>query len=136
VGRLAFGPEDGRLRGWVEARRQQLLDYEMDALLGALAQLGAQHEAAREKAEDLMGYYEHNRSRMDFPRYRRMGLQIGSSPVESACNQIVTQRLKGAGMRWLEAGAQTIARLRCILLSGEWTAFRQHWNRTAPAAAI
>jgi hypothetical protein len=54
--------------------------------------------------------------------------------VESACKQVVTQRLKGAGMRWREAGAQTVTRLRCLLLGGEWRRFVRYWNQMAAPA--
>jgi hypothetical protein len=73
---------------------------------------------------------------MDYPRYQRLGLQVGSGVVDSACKQGVTHRLKGAGMRWREAGAQTVARLRCLLLGGEWQAFLRQRNQENPAMAV
>jgi hypothetical protein len=41
------------------------------------------------------GYLENNRNRMDYPRYRREGLPITSSPVESWVKQL-NQRVKGS----------------------------------------
>jgi hypothetical protein len=136
VGRLAFGEQEGPLKEWVAQRQSELWEYRTDALIEALSRLAALHVPAREKAQEAIGYYENNRERMDYPRYREMGLLVGSGPVESGCKQVVTQRLKGAGMRWREAGAQTIARLRCLILGGEWQSFLQHWNRATPAAAF
>jgi hypothetical protein len=48
------------------------------------------------------------------------GWQIGSGVVESACKTVVGQRLKGAGMRWSEAGAHTVAAVRVLLLNAQW----------------
>jgi hypothetical protein len=45
------------------------------------------------------GYLEKNRSRMDYPRYRRDGLPNTSSPVESWVKQL-NQRVKGSEKFW------------------------------------
>jgi hypothetical protein len=53
------------------------------------------------------------------------GWQIGSGPVERACKTVVGQRMKGAGMRWGEAGADAVAHLRALFRGekGQWEAF-------------
>lgn len=135
IGRLAFADEASG-KSWVQARLDELWKYQTEALIAALSQLALCCEGARSKIAETIGYYENNRERMDYPRYEKLGLQVGSGPVESGCKQIVTQRLKGAGMRWREAGAQTVARLRCLILGGEWNAFVRHWNTSAAASAI
>jgi hypothetical protein len=135
IGRLAFAEEASR-KHWVHERLDELWKYQTQALIAALSKLALCCEAARSKIEETIGYYENNRERMDYPRYETLGLQVGSGPVESGCKQIVTQRLKGAGMRWREAGAQTIARLRCLILGGEWNEFIRYWNMSAAAAAV
>ena len=73
-------------------------------------------------------YVENQVHRMDYPQYRAKGWQIGSGPVESACKRVVGQRLNGAGMRWGEAGADAVCRLRALFLSepGPWEAFWNH----------
>ena len=57
---------------------------------------------------------------MRYAEYRRLGLPIGSGVTEAACKTVFTQRLKLSGMRWKKAGAETILKLRVILLSGVW----------------
>ena len=73
-------------------------------------------------------YVENQVHRMDYPLYRAKGWQMGSGPVESACKRVVGQRLNGAGMRWGEAGADAVCRLRALFLSesGPWEAFWHH----------
>ncbi|MCY2951062.1 MAG: hypothetical protein NTU53_03680 [Planctomycetota bacterium] len=44
--------------------------------------------------ELTLAYVERNRDRMDYPRYRRMGLPASSSLVESLIKQI-NHRVKG-----------------------------------------
>src|SRR5215210_9476566 len=57
---------------------------------------------------------------MDYAAYRARGLQIGSGSVESGCKQLVSARLKGAGMIWDASGAEQVAVVRAWLKSGRW----------------
>lgn len=51
---------------------------------------------------------------------RERNYPIGSGIVESACQQVVSERLKLSGMRWEHVGAQDTISLRCLLLSKIW----------------
>ena len=57
---------------------------------------------------------------MDYAAYRARGLHIGSGSVESACKQVVTARLKQAGMIWSADGAAAVATVRAWLKSDRW----------------
>jgi hypothetical protein len=76
-------------------------------------------------------YFRNHQHRMDYPSYLANGWQIGSGPVESGCKRLVTQRLKGAGMRWKERGTTTICHLRALLLCqpSQWDAY---WSACKP----
>jgi hypothetical protein len=63
-----------------------------------------------------LGYLEHNRERMDYPRYRREGLPWTTSHVESTV-KIFNRRVKGSEKFWGEAGAEVILQLRAAFLS-------------------
>jgi hypothetical protein len=84
--------------------------------------------ALREQRGQVEGYFENNLGRMEYPEYQAEGWQIGSGVVESACKTVVGQRLKGAGMRWGEAGAHAVCHARALYRSekGQWQAF---WQR-------
>lgn len=61
-------------------------------------------------------YLTHNRQRMDYPRYRRLGLPITSAPMESLIKQI-NLRVKGSEMFWNDPqGAEAILQLRAASL--------------------
>lgn len=65
---------------------------------------------------DAARYFTNNRHRMDYPRYRREGLPITSSPMESLIKQI-NHRVKGTEMFWLQpAGAEAILQIRAASL--------------------
>lgn len=84
--------------------------------------------ALREQWEKVQEYFGNNLHRMEYPEYEAQGWQIGSGVVESACKTVVGQRLKGAGMRWSEAGAHALCHVRALYRSdkGQWAAF---WSR-------
>jgi hypothetical protein len=90
--------------------------------------LRGRSSAARECHRRVLVYFENQVHRMDYPEYVARGWQIGSGPVESACKTVVGLRLKGAGMRWSEEGADAVCHLRALYRSenGQWEAF---WNR-------
>jgi hypothetical protein len=88
--------------------------------------------AVREELRKLIGYFENNRHRTDYPTYRRKGWDIGSGPTEAGC-KIIGERLKGSGMRWVEDGAATVAALRALYVSGSelWDGFWSQPHRPA-----
>jgi hypothetical protein len=86
-----------------------------------------------EELRKLIGYFENNRHRTDYPTYRGNGWDIGSGPTEAGC-KIIGERLKGSGMRWVEEGAATVAALRALYVSGGkvWDGF---WSQPRRRAA-
>jgi len=79
-----------------------------------------QWRASGEAVEAAVSYYTAHQGRMDYASYRARGLQIGSGSVESACKQLVSARLKQAGMIWDAAGAEAVAMVRAWLKSERW----------------
>ena len=71
-------------------------------------------------ASQAVTYFRNNAPRMQYDRFRKMGYMIGSGTVESACKQIVTQRLKRSGAQWNVQGAVLTAKARAAWLSGDW----------------
>jgi hypothetical protein len=109
----------------------------LGGLRGAAKKLGT---ASKDAAEDdprrivaeTLGYVENNRTRMDYPRYRQMGLPFSSAPVESVIKQI-NRRVKGSEKFWLEGGAEALLQVRAAYLSEDGRAER-YWSRPRPYA--
>jgi hypothetical protein len=91
--------------------------------------LDGRSAAAREEHRLVSGYVRTNLHRMDYPRYRREGWQIGSGHIEAACKTVVNQRLKQSGMRWGCDGADAVCHLRALYESetSQWDAF---WSQS------
>jgi hypothetical protein len=68
---------------------------------------------------DAVRYLTNNRQRMDYPRYRRLGLPVTSAPMESLIKQM-NLRVKGTEMFWDDPdGAEAILQLRAAALSDD-----------------
>ena len=61
-------------------------------------------------------YIRNNRTRMNYPEYRRLGLPITTSAIESTVKQI-NYRVKGTEKFWSQLGIEAMLRLRSSLLS-------------------
>jgi hypothetical protein len=84
----------------------------------------------RKVVADTLGYVENNRTRMDYPRYRCLGLPVSSAYVESTIKQ-VNRRIKGTEKFWLEGGAEAILQIRAAHLS-EDNRVDRYWSRPRP----
>jgi hypothetical protein len=113
-----------RARAWARQMRQRLKEARgVTRLLqaaswhrGGLRLSAARVEAYRKAYQYLSGH----RRWMDYARYRREGLPLGSGITEAGCKVLFTQRLKQSGMKWKAAGGQVIVTLRSLWLSGVW----------------
>jgi len=101
---------------WAKRRLDDLWDGKVDSVLRALAT----HRQRGAAVEEAISYYTNHRQRMRYAEYRARGLQIGSGSIESGCKQVITARLKQAGMIWALDGARAVAAVRTRLKSGRW----------------
>lgn len=75
-------------------------------------------------------YFTNNRTRMDYPRYRRLGLPVTSSLAESLVKQI-SKRVKGTEMFWNDGpSGEAILQIRAALLCDDERLAL--WFRTRP----
>ena len=70
----------------------------------------------RQVISKVLTYFENNQSRMEYVRYRRLGLPVTSSLVESLIKQF-NYRVKGTEKFWVVEGAESILQVRAALLS-------------------
>ena len=109
---------------WARKRREELDEGRVDDVLAALRSHAGTCQEARKNVE----YFSNNRSRMNYPKFRAMGLCVATGVVEGGCKHIVGARLKHGGMHWTVPGANAIIALRCAIESNRFDDF---WERRA-----
>lgn len=130
-----YGEGTAEAERFSERRLTELWEGRASDTLHNLRTLHKESRSAskREALRQLIGYLEHNRRRINYPRYRALGLPIGSGQVEGACKTLVGARCKQAGMRnWTRSGAEGVLRLRAALQTGHFDAL---WNPPEKSAA-
>ncbi|HLY64729.1 MAG TPA: hypothetical protein VKU60_04265 [Chloroflexota bacterium] len=137
LGRLLHDTDARAAKMWAQARQTTLWEKGGQALVEELDQLGCPvgvSAEAWEKWAKLRGHVWKNRHRTAYPTYRERGWDIGSGPTEAGC-KIIGQRVKGAGMRWLQGLSAEVAGLKALYASGMglWDAF---WQQRQPAAVV
>lgn len=107
----------------------------LDALTRASVRLGepparATETDPRRLVASARTYVINNLGKMDYPRYRRLGLPTSSAPVESQVKQF-NRRVKGTEKFWTEEGAEAVLEVRAAYLSQDGRADR-NWALPRP----
>lgn len=124
VSQAVFGEGNPAGLRWVQRPLRALERGAVDQVVRALEGLATAQEATQPQAATLArktaAYFTQRRAQTASPHFVAHGYQIGSGLAESTCKRFGTERMKGAGMRWTVPGAQRVATLRLLLLSGRW----------------
>jgi hypothetical protein len=123
LSKLVYGVGSAKAKEWSTARLAQLDEGEVESLLVSLRRLRPTAAQTQEAVRQAIGYFNGNRERMRYAKFRHQGLFVGSGVIEAGCKTIVGHRLKQSGMRWSLRGANAIIALRCAQLSGRWEEF-------------
>lgn len=81
----------------------------------------------RQRVDRALTYYTNNQTRMNYPEYRRRGLPLTSSHIESTIKQI-NQRIKGTEKFWRRDSGDAVLQLRADTLSDS-EPLRPFWER-------
>ena len=110
-----FKDEKKRKR-WTDSRKELLLQSKVDTVIKNIKKLSDSKEALQ-----LIDYYEANRQRMDYSKYKQTGAGIiGSGAIESAHRTVVQKRMKLSGQRWSATGARNMLNLRVTSMNDRW----------------
>ena len=119
LGRARFGDGTEQTAAWVAAQLARLLQGEAATLAAEWRALVCTGPTAAVRDAQVT-YFTNQAPRMAYHRYRAAGWDIGSGMVESACKHLSGAREKGAGMRWSERGAHSVAAVRVLLFNDHW----------------
>lgn len=130
LARRLYPNDPAQQKAWMKIHQNRLLDKgKIDKLVLALRSIAVTNADLLEKIRTEADYFERNKQRMCYPKFRRQHLFVGSGVIEAGCKTVIGSRLKQSGMFWTVAGANSIIALRCCHLNGR---FEDYWeNRRA-----
>ena len=88
--------------------------------------------SARNRVRAALNYLRNHQSKMQYAEYRKQGLPITSSHIESTIKRM-NQRVKGTEKFWSETGAEELLQLRADYLS-ETEPMESFWTRRMESA--
>ncbi|MDQ3333442.1 MAG: hypothetical protein M3552_22825 [Planctomycetota bacterium] len=122
--RAAFGESSADGQAWAGRLLEQLLTRPFDEVWQTLVETRAplRAKAKRQALDDLMRYLGERRAKVHYAAFHAAGLDIGSGPTESMCKSL-SRRMKGIGMRWTPANAESMVALEALHQSQLWSAY-------------
>lgn len=115
---------------WTHKRYEKLDQGRFSDLLRAVRR----HADCCEEARKCHHFLQHNRERLQYPKFEAEGLCTSSAVIEAGCKNVFGARLKRGGMFWTERGANAIIALRCSILSGRFQDFCERRSERAKVA--
>jgi hypothetical protein len=102
---------------WCEEQKTLLLDSNVEEVLDNISRAKVNEKDKKR----ITTYYQNNKERMRYKRYRKIGCGIiGSGAIESAHKTVIQKRMKQSGQRWSINGARNMLRLRVISMNKQW----------------
>jgi hypothetical protein len=126
-----FSSDDKQRKNWAKKLIKKLNAGKVEIVMEQLRTFPTRKPALREILRTEAGYFERNKERMRYPKFRKQGLFYGSGVIEAGCKTVIGSRLKQSGMFWTVRGANAITALRCCRLSRK---FEDYWASRSRAA--
>jgi Uncharacterised protein family (UPF0236) len=118
-----FPADDLARRRWVKRFQKKLDGGMIKRLVTSLRSIQPDDLLLRQTIQTEADYFQKNSHRMQYPKFRRQNLFVGSGVVEAGCKTIIGSRFKLSGMFWTVRGANAIIALRCSMLNGSFEDF-------------
>ncbi len=126
LARLLFPNDTKRQNSWIGLHQKRWLDRgKIAKLVASLRSIQTRDSDLAKKIRNEADYFATNAARMNYPKFRKQHLFIGSGVIEAACKTVIGTRLKQSGMFWTVKGANSILALRCSHLNGR---FEDYWE--------
>jgi hypothetical protein len=126
LARLLYPSDSKRQNAWIGLRQKRWLDKgKIGKLVASLRSVRVPNLDLAAKIRNEADYFANNAARMNYPRFRKQHLFVGSGVIEAGCKTVIGHRLKQSGMFWTVKGANAILALRCSHLNGR---FEDYWE--------
>jgi hypothetical protein len=119
-----YAQDEPARKRWIMVEKDRLDDGKIEDLVASLRALVPVHPGLAKDIATEANYFDGNKERMRYGKFRKQGLFVGSGVIEAGCKTVIG-RLKQSGMFWTVRGANAIIALRCCQLSSE---FETYWE--------
>jgi hypothetical protein len=126
--KLLFWRNPDRLSRYKDRWWDALDDGDVETLVREARDALPRDPQAAEEARKEIDYFEKNKERMRYAKFKSQGFFVGSGVIEAGCKNLIGKRLKQSGMEWTVRGANAIIALRCMTLSGRQ---EDYWEQRA-----
>jgi hypothetical protein len=126
LARLLYPSDTKRRNAWIGLHQKRWLDKgKIAKLVASLRSIQTTDADLARKIRNEADYFATNAARMNYPKFRKRHLFVGSGVIEAGCKTVIGHRLKQSGMFWTVRGANSILALRCSHLNG---LFEDYWE--------
>jgi hypothetical protein len=126
LARLLFPNDIKRRNQWIGLHQKRWLDKgKIAKLVASLRSIQTPDPELAKKIRNAADYFATNAARMNYPKFRKQHLFVGSGVIEAGCKTVIARRLKQSGMFWTVRGANAVLALRCCHLNGR---FEDYWE--------
>jgi hypothetical protein len=126
LARLLYPTDIKKRNAWIGLHQKRWLDKgKIAKLVASLRSLPTSDSELARKIRNEVDYFATNAARMNYPKFRKQHLFVGSGVIEAGCKTVIGHRLKQSGMFWTVRGANSILALRCCHLNGR---FEDYWE--------
>jgi hypothetical protein len=113
LARLLYPNDAKRRNAWIDLHQKRWLDKgKIDKLVSSLREIQTSDADLAKKLRSEANYFASNAIRMNYPKFRKQHLFVGSGVIEAGCKTVIGHRLKQSGMFWPVNGANAILALR------------------------
>jgi hypothetical protein len=135
VAHARFGDGSAGATEWMEVQKDRLDKDEVDAVIKDIRLWRPSVKAKKEVRRVELAYIKTHRKRMMYKTFEELGYHIGSGVVEAANKNVVQARMKRAGTRWEEEGAEAQLQLQTAWYTSQHTDFADVCKRAMKYAA-
>jgi hypothetical protein len=126
LARILYPTDTKRRNTWIGLHQKRWLDKgKIAKLVASLHSIQTADSNLARKIRNEADYFAINAARMNYPKFRKQHLFVGSGVIEAGCKTVIGHRLKQSGMFWTVRGANSILALRCAHLNGR---FEDYWE--------
>ena len=124
LARKLYPNQEAEQRRWMMVHQDLLDEGKIEELVAALRAIDPAVPELSDKIRVEAGYFENNKERMRYPKFRDQHLFVGTGVIEAGCKALIGSRCKQSGMFWTVRGANAILALRCCQFNDR---FEDYW---------